>query len=158
MDCQAVKEWKVYLIKCQTPNHYYIGMTYCVPLRVHQHVTGEFFLHSGIVPGGNPFTRKHGVKRVYVSVDTFTTEKAALTAENNYAQFIESTGRIAAGGRLSLASKDKRLSWYMDNPDMVKSYKLKVEPWPHMKALRAALRRPWKDRELTVDGTTYRLR
>jgi predicted GIY-YIG superfamily endonuclease len=81
----------VYVIECETPNHYYIGLTRSYNHRIRNHMRGK----------GARFTQVHGFKKV-IAVKSHESEKCAKESERELTeQYIQtySIENVAGAGK-----------------------------------------------------------
>lgn len=76
----------LYMIKCQTPNHIYVGISRHYEARMESHKIGN----------GASFTRLHGVKSCKI-VSYHKTQLAAKKAERHAVLMFRKLGFIVAG-------------------------------------------------------------
>jgi predicted GIY-YIG superfamily endonuclease len=79
--------YALYRIECETPNHFYVGISQKLSKRIEAHRR-----HRGAV-----FTRKHGLKTFKV-ISLYQDEVAAKSAEMAEVRKLLAEGKIARGG------------------------------------------------------------
>lgn len=84
----------LYQIECQTPNHFYVGISSHIEDRLHRHSSGK----------GAVFTRLHGVKHSTL-ICTYEDVQAAKMAEWELVKILRSKGHITCGAGSSRARK-----------------------------------------------------
>lgn len=80
--------WTLYLIKCKTPNYFYVGITTDLKRRLTQHQCGD----------GAKFTKQHGVSGYKIIKEDIINERDALFAENNLVTILSKRGYWVSGG------------------------------------------------------------
>lgn len=80
--------WFLYLIECEAPNHYYVGISSQPFERERKHRAGR----------GTPFTELHGVK-TFELLAYFDTQEEAEQAEQQFTDSLRNDGFVVFGGK-----------------------------------------------------------